>query len=518
MLGAGKRQVSRVGNSGTPPVTELGRAARGGALTFVGAASSSALGFLFSLLLARLLGPADAGVVLQAVAIIAIGASIGRLGADTTAVWLLPRLRTESPGEVRPAVALLLLVACAGSVAVLLAWFGVLRWVWPTDQGAGEVVHAVDLVMSCLPAVVLMAVALACTRAFGQIAAFNLVDNLTVPALRPLGLVTVHLAGGGAAMAALAWGAPAWLGLVLAGVVLASCLRSLASSDATSAEVRPRDLLRSDLARRIRAYAGPRAFAQAMEQSTIWLDVLLVGVIAGSAAAGVYGSAARFVAAGLVVATALRIVVAPRFSALLAAGRVAEVGEVYRVTARWILLFGAPVYLTLAVFAPTILGWLGEGFGDGRAALVVLCMGSVVVLTAGNVQSLLLMSGGSMAAAVNKAVVLVVNCAGNLLLVPVWGITAAAAVWAVSMVLDTAMASAQVRRATGVALSWSTVGRVGVGVLVAVGGPLALTAVVLGQGTAALAVGVLAGGVGLLVLCVLERRLLRLGELRALRR
>ena len=517
MVGAGSGHVSRAGDSGTRPVTELGRAARGGALTFVGAVASSVLGFVFSLLLARLLGPGDAGVVLQAVAVIAIGASIGRLGTDTTAVWLLPRLRTESPGEVRPAVALLLLVAGAGSVAVLLAWFGLLRWIWPGGEGTGEVVHAVDVVMWCLPAVVLLAVTLACTRAFGRIAAFNLVDNLAVPALRPAGLVAVHLAGGGTALAALAWGAPTWLGLGLAGVVLVSCLRSLPAGPPTP-RASARELLGGDLARRIRAYAGPRAFAQAMEQSTIWLDVLLVGAIAGSAAAGIYGSAARFVAAGLVVATALRIVVAPRFSALLAAGRVVEVGELYRVTARWILLFGAPVYLTLAVFAPTVLGWLGEGFGDGGTALVVLCAGSVVVLAAGNVQSLLLMSGGSMAAAVNKGVVLVVNCVGNLLLVPVWGITAAAAVWTVSMVLDTVLASVQVRRATGVLLNWSAVGRVGVGVLVSVGGPLALAAVVLGQGTLSVLVGVLAGGLGLLVLCVLERRLLRLGELRALRR
>lgn len=488
------------------PATEITRAARGGAVTFVGAATSAAFGFVFSLLLARLFGAQTTGLVLQAVALVTIATSVARLGTDTTAVWLLPRLRAEDPGAVRPAVSILLASAAGGTAVVLLVWFAVLRHLWPEGGGGAEVVRIVDTVVWFLPAAVLTSVALACTRAFGRIVAFNLVDNILVPVSRPVVLVLVHVLGGGAVAAAVAWGSPLVLGLTVSAVVLVGCLAPLRGLEARAG--------RRALASRIRGYAGPRAFAQAMEQSIIWLDVLLVGLIAGSAAAGVYGSAARFVAAGVVVATALRIVVAPRFSALLAQGRTDEVGDLYRVTARWILLFGAPVYLALAAFAPTVLGWLGEGFASGRTAMVVLCLGSIVVLAAGNVQALLLMSGGSLAGALNKVVVLVLNCVGNLALVPHFSITAAAAVWAASMAVDTVLASVQVRRATGIALAWGTVLRVGLGVLVAVGGPLWATALVLGQGNGQLVVGILLGACGMAVLCVVERRLLRFGDLR----
>lgn len=487
---------------------ELGRAARGGAVTFVGAAASAAAGFTFSLLLARLFGATDAGVVLQAVALLTIGASLARLGLDTTAVWLLPRLRAEEPALIRPAVALMLSTATLGSLVVMVVWLG-LRVVWPRAGAGDQVVRVVDALVLLLPLGVAMAVALACTRAFGQIVAFNLVDNVLVPVLRPGLLVVVHVLGGGVVLAALAWGLPWVAGLAAVAYVLVRCLARTTP---------PGGWRRADrsLRRRVSGYAAPRAFAQAMEQSLIWLDVLLVGVIAGSAAAGVYGSAARFVAAGVIVATALRIVVAPRFSALLAQGRTSEVARLYVVTARWILLLGSPVHLTLAVFAPTVLAWLGPEFTDGAAALTVLCAGSVVVLAAGNVQALLLMSGGSAAGAFNKAVVLVVNVVGNVLLVPRWGIEAAAAVWAASMVLDTVLASYQVHRLTGIALAWGSVLRVGVGVLVCVGGPLYATGLVLGQGTVPLVIGIALGAVGLLAYTVADRRLLHLHELRSL--
>lgn len=57
--------------------------------------------------------------------------------------------------------------------------------------------------------------------------------------------------------------------------------------------------------------------APGMEQATIWLGVLLVGILAGPAAAGVYGGASRFVQAGLIIDSAIRVVVSPRFSAML---------------------------------------------------------------------------------------------------------------------------------------------------------------------------------------------------------
>lgn len=487
--------------------TELGRAARGGAITFVGAAASSGLGFLFSLLLARLFGPTDAGVVLQTIALVAIAVSVARLGMDTTAVWLLPGLRTRSPEQVPGAVTFLLTCSAAAGILLLVLWL-LLGSVLAPSEAVGRVV---DVVVWLLPVASCLAVALACTRAFGGVLAFNAVDNLLVPALRPVGLLVAHLAGAGVVGAALGWALPLVLGLAAVSVVLHRGITRVRV--ALPEDVRVPRWPDAALRRTVVGYSVPRTFAAAMEQSIVWIGVLVVGVLAGDTAAGVYGSVARFVAAGVIVATALRIVVAPRFSALLAQGRTSEVADLYVVTARWILLFGAPVYLTLAFFAPTVLSWLGEGFGAGAQAMVILCAGSIVVLAAGNVQALLLMSGRSGLGAVNKAVVLVVNVVGMVLLVPIGGIEAAAGVWAASVVLDTVLASVQVRRATGITLSWMSVTRVGLAVGACVALPAWLVTTVSGQGNAQLLVSVAGGAVLLVGYLLLDRRTLHLREL-----
>ena len=113
-------------------------------------------------------------------------------------------------------------------------------------------------------------------------------------------------------------------------------------------------------------YSVPRSVMAGLEQAILWVDVILVGSILGATQAGIYGSAARFVSAGMIVLTALRIVVAPRFSAMLAAREMDALGHLYLVTTRWIVLFGSPVYLVLAIFSPTLLAWFGPGFEPGR--------------------------------------------------------------------------------------------------------------------------------------------------------
>lgn len=61
---------------------------------------------------------------------------------------------------------------------------------------------------------------------------------------------------------------------------------------------------------------------------------------------------------------------------------------------------------------------LGDGFAPGASVLVVLCIGSIVTFMAGNIHSLLIMSGRSGWAAVNKIVVLALNIVGNIIFIP----------------------------------------------------------------------------------------------------
>ena len=181
-----------------------------------------------------------------------------------------------------------------------------------------------------------------------------------------------------------------------------------------------------------------------------WADVLLVGWLVTDQTARIYGGAARFIQAGLVVDAALRVVVSPQFSSLLHQDKKEQVRELYMTATMWLVLVASPIYVVLAVFSPVFLQILGPEFAAGQTALTVLAVAMAVTFLAGNIHSLLIMSGRSGWAAVNKAIVLGINIVGNLLVVPRFGIAGAAMVWAASMILDAVLAAVQVRLFVGV--------------------------------------------------------------------
>jgi len=433
----------------TVAVSEAGsrKLAREGAAGFLGAAASAFLGFVLTVVLARVLGDAGSGIVLQAIAVFTIVLSLARGGMDSAAVWIMPRLSADDPARIRGTLAMMFRLTavsatvCAIAVITLAPMFAL-----SGDRHAADVARAITTAGWFLPAGALMLLALAATRGLGGVLPYVGVGSIAMPAIRTGGVWLVAIAGGSLVAVTVAWAAPVLIALAAALVVLGFQVKRHENAAGLRGAWRVTPALRTSVVR----YALPRVLSAGLEQSILWLGILIVGFLAGSASAGVYGGASRLVAAGFIVDTALRIVVSTRFSALLFAGKIADVERLYRTAAIWLVLISTPVYVILAAFAPVVLRMLGPDFEQGSGVLMILCAGAVLTFTAGNIHSVLLMSGRSGWAAFNKAVVLVVNVVGNVVLVPLIGINGAAISWALSMLIDAMLAAVEVRRFIGI--------------------------------------------------------------------
>lgn len=480
--------------------------ARGGAFSLVGSVTSAVAGLLLILVLGRTYGAAGAGVVLQVVAAFSIALGIARGGLDTTAVWLLPRLSSENAALIRPALVRILAwsfgLGVVGGLA--LAIFGRSAYGDHAVLGPAFLAAAVFL-----PAASVMTVGLASTRGLGGVRPYVLISNILVPGIRPLLVLVAALGGLGTLGGVLAWLAPF---PVAAGVTMAVLIRGMRRRERhRSGAADP-----AGLGRRILRYSWARALAAVLEQAMLWVDVLLVGLLAGPAAAGIYGAATRFVNAGRIVSTALRIVVAPTYSRLLGERQSLRVQRLYTMTTQWVVLFSVPFYLVLAAFGGTMLGILGHEFRAGALALAVLTVGVVVSTVGGNLQALLLMSGHSGWAAVDKAVTLVVLAGGIWILTPLAGIEGAATAWTVAMIVDVALGAYQVHRLVGVRVG-------GRGVALALGvagiapaGPVVAARLLLGDSLHGMAVGAVGGALCWLALALLLRKWLSLADVTAL--
>lgn len=491
--------------------TELKQAARGGLVSIVGAGISAVMGFALTFVLARSFGESGSGVVLQTVAVFTIALGLARTGMDTAGVWILPRLVLTDRSKIRGATtALLVPTVIVGMVLALLLYF-LTPLVDTSSDGYGrQLVQAIQATSWFLPCGAVVMVALAATRGLGNIVPYTVIGSIGLPALRPILVLGVAAIGGTAVLASVAWAAPAALAMIVALFVLWRRIRAQERVHGIPGGWWPD----KDTHAKIWKFSLPRWYSSGIEQSIIWFDVVLVGAIAGASAAGIYGAASRFVSAGLIISTAMRMVVSPQFSALLSEEKTARVQELYTTTVTWIVMLGVPIYGIFMFFSPTVMGWLGPGFEAGAPSLVVLCFGAIAFLIAGNVDALLMMSGRSGWMAFNKSVVLAINIAGNLILVPIWGIMGAAVSWAFSLLLDSLLASVETRIFLGIKFGF---GRTAYAFVIAACSvvPISLTVIhFIGRST----LGVFVAGIGAMVIlgiwCWLDRRRLRLSELK----
>lgn len=416
--------------------------ARSTVLSFAGALISGLSGFVLAIILGRTVGPAGNGIVFQLISVFMIASAVAKLGLDTTCVWLLPRLAVDRRSDIRRATALLLWGSLAGG---LLAGSTVFFLAPILSSGQPELLillHAAGLFM---PVASLGTVALAVTRGLGGIRPYVLIGSIGLPSTRLAAIAVAMAFAASAVLAGFIWLAVLLLAAVAALLAVRSRLRPLPRTSNMSAS-------RSALTRRISRYSGPRLASSVLEQAILWQDVIIVGFIAGPAAAGVYGVVSRLAQAGFIPSTSMRIVVAPQFSRMIHENRVAELAGFYMRTTQWIALMSAPIYVIFFVLAEPVLGIFGPGFQEGTLALMIVSCGALVWTSAGNVQSLLLMSGRSGWAAINKLAVVILSLTMLVILVPVAGIVGAAIAWSVSMTCDVVLAVLLARRAVGIRL------------------------------------------------------------------
>jgi O-antigen/teichoic acid export membrane protein len=428
-----------------PAASPLAGVARGGSFAVLGTGAGSIFGFVLTLVLTHGLTTTTAGQFFSATAIFIVLQTFLSFGVGAGLVRFVPRFQAldrqaDVPALLVVAFVPVVVLGIAGSVAL---WFAapVLAARIGHDNSDAALQSIRILALLFLPGVIEVGV-VECTRAFGSVRQYVLLQQVGIPAARPL-LVGVAIAAGAPLWGVvLAWLVPLLLALLAAGLLLARRMRQLFGRSLAwprrTASVR-------DIAAEYWSFTGARGLAGVMEILLTWLDVLLVAALASPAEAAIYAAASRFILAGTLVLQALRVVIAGDVSAALARRDTDRVSQMYSAASQWVVLSSWPLYLVMAVFAPTVLAIFGEDYPAGANAMTVLALAMLVYLAAGNVGTVLLMGGRSSWVLMDKAASLAVNVTANLALVPHFGITGAAVAWAATIVLDSSLAFAQVR-------------------------------------------------------------------------
>lgn len=424
----------------------------GMALSLIGGAVAGLGGLLLTVVIARGLGVAQAGVFFVSVGVFTIVSNTVELGADTGLVWATPRLRAIGrPADVGRTVMIASVpVLFAGVIAAALvaAFAHPLAHVFMQQ---GDRVLGADFLRSIAPYLAVAPIAtvlLAGTRGFGAFLPLVGIQNIGLPLVRPvaIGLLVAGSAATAHSVAA-AWGAPWVVAAVAAALVVRVQHQRLHDAEVSNDE---KATPWRQLAGEFWAFTIARAFAGIAQITLIWLDVLLVGWLVGPIQAGIYATASRFITTGSLALQASRIAIAPRLSRFISTRQIPQAEEILHAGTRLVIILSCPFYLGLAMFAPVVLRIFGHSFASGSVPLTILALASIVDMATGNVQTALLMAGASRWNLINSAVALAVDIAVDIALIPNHGATGAAIGWAAAIVTTNLMACAELQWSLGI--------------------------------------------------------------------
>ena len=420
--------------------------AKSGSLASLCVMYGAGIAFVTTLVVSNGIGAEGSGEFFRLMALFAIAVSLVTFGADTGLVrtmsaqralgryGLLPQLIRYGLVPSLVTSVILVIAVYIYSAAVPMA---------PEYQSAMRVSSAFVLVAA------LMTVFFGSLRGLHRVVTFTVLQNVLLPTLRFAAVALVVLFAGQLMQLVYAWTVP-----VAVTAIVALWLLERAFPAEEHVEVLPTEDSPGETFRSFWSFSSARGVATVVETLLEWIDVLVVTSFLGAAAGGVYGAVNRCVRVGTMIEHTGRVVTGPSISAALATRQLDRARDIFLSTTRVLTALSWPFYLSLAFFGPVLLGFFGKGFESGAGILWVICPAAMLSMSAGGVQSVLLMSGKSRWQLLNKLSSLVVAVVLNFTLVPLWGLYGAVTAWASSLLIDTALASYQVLRLVGIRASW----------------------------------------------------------------
>lgn len=176
-------------------------------------------------------------------------------------------------------------------------------------------------------------------------------------------------------------------------------------------------------------------------------DILVLGVMSGDRAAGLYKVAWQGAELVVFMLGIVNLVIQPMVSRLYVQGDYQRLQNMLTKTARLSLLFAMPTALILWLFGDfLIVSVFGDAYYRAYYPMAILVAGQVFNGFIGSVTTLLNMTGHERDAAIGIGFSAFLNLSLDVLLIPVWGVEGASVATAISLVVWNLLMFKQVKK------------------------------------------------------------------------
>jgi O-antigen/teichoic acid export membrane protein len=422
------------------------RQIRGSNLLLAGRLLSLAVALATQVIIVRYLSKTTFGAFAYALAIVAVGETIATFGLDKAIARFVPIYHERGDrARVLGTIFMVAVTTATLGLAVVAVVIGLHHVLHSSAFGARDVAPLLVILVALAPLQALDATLVGLLAVFARPRAIFLRVYVLTPGLRLLAVVAVLAAHAGVLSLATGYVAAAAFGSTIYGFVLYRVLQS----EGLLANFHPREIRVP--VREILALTVPLLTTELLYVLIRASDTLVLGHFRSAATVASYAVVKPVAELNEIVLLSFGLLFVPLAARLFARRDLPAIDELYWQSAAWVATLSFPIFALTFLLAKPLLGALyGARYEGSGKFLMIVAAGSYAQAALGFNGSMLMVFGRIRYIVGVNALVVIVNLALNLTLIPKYGAIGAAIGTSVTYVLFNLLKQLALARGTSV--------------------------------------------------------------------
>lgn len=394
-------------------------------ISLVGMGFGNVVRYIFTAILARLIGAHYLGIYSLANAVTRIMEVIGKAGLDGGVLRFVSMRHIDEKESIIDDIATALKIVFGLSLLVMLIQIAISGWLTHSIFSSPQLLKTVLIINAIgLPFSIVALVAASATQGFKLLKYKILVNDILNPLVLLLAMLGAYFLISSEAAIIL----PALLSAVIGFIVIFVFLFRITG-------IQFARIIHTKINPAILSFSYPLMFIGIIVTMTHWMDIMMLGYFLDEESVGLYLPAARTAGLLRVVLVAFAGIFAPMLAQLHSENNTAEKDRLYKLVVRWISSIVFPLTIIILLFPEKVMLIFGAEFLVTSDVLIILIIATLIQSVFGLGLSSLTMTGHPKVNLINSAIALGANMVLNYFWIPRYGLTGAALATASAIII-----------------------------------------------------------------------------------
>ncbi len=407
---------------------------KGASVAFIFRIVGLALGYIFTIFIARAYGANAMGIYTLSLTVFNIAVLIAKLGLDTAMLKFVAEYSAQKKWiEIKKIYWKIIALVVPIAIAITLSAYFLSPLIAQYIFHKPYLSEYFQIVSIAILPFVLLSINREAIRGLKNIKVYSMLTNVLVALLATIILIIlyfyshdIHLYDNKNKMPLIAQ---------VGAIVLTSFISILAWFNRRTRKDKKKQLSKTLNYRDILSVSTPMLVTSSMGLIMGSTDIIMLGMFATELDVGVYNVALKVSMITSISLTAINTISAPKFAAFWGERDIKGLSKMVRQSTQLIFWTSFPVLAILLFFPKWILGYFGQEFIIGSTALMALAVGQFINSASGSVGQIMNMTNNQFFLQYTSIISAVINVVLNYILIPKYGVVGAALSTAASGVI-----------------------------------------------------------------------------------